>query len=272
MEILIKYNGVSPVSDSAAAIPCDSAKLDDNRGASSGIVFKNTYAAPVYTVDLTAQKKVTINGVDTPPVAGAYVFTLSDGNGTVYTAKNDANGLVTFPAVKVDGKEGAKSNFTITENADDVASGWTYDSSKFTSVVEVCGCEEGLNFTVSHYLEGELIEEEMPTFVNKYQTSPATLTLTAQKTVSGDGAKLQKDQFEFTIYDKNGKALHTVKNEADGSITFPTLSFQGAGIYRFQVRETGKAQEGWTLDPSIYDIVIDVTDDGKGHMIAKLQS
>jgi hypothetical protein len=85
----------------------------------------------------------------------------------------------------------------------------------------------------------------------------AKATVTARKTALG--APLRDQQFEFGLFDSGNNEVGKARNDANGNVTFPPLSFSEAGEYKFTVRELTPSGGGWTTDSKVYRAVVTVT-------------
>ena len=54
------------------------------------------------------------------------------------------------------------------------------------------------------------------------------------------------------------------------NIIFPAINFTKAGIYTYTVREITPPASNWKIDKREYTITVTVTDDGAGHLKAKV--
>ncbi|MGG7143345.1 Spy0128 family protein [Clostridium nigeriense] len=96
-----------------------------------------------------------------------------------------------------------------------------------------------------------------------YVTIEATKTLT--------GKDLEADMFEFRLLDENNEIKETVKNDADGNIKFSPINFDKAGTYTYKIEEVNGKVDGITYDSQAVDVVIIVTDNGKGQLDADIK-
>jgi len=122
-------------------------------------VWVNTYVAPIpATAVLTATK--TVNGASI--AADLFTFSVTEPSGTVIaTATNDANGVVTFPALTLSAP--GIYNYTITESTPS-GNGWTTDTTSYPVVVTVTDDGTGTLTAEVSYPNGT------PSFVNTYSS------------------------------------------------------------------------------------------------------
>ena len=70
--------------------------------------------------------------------------------------------------------------------------------------------------------------------------------------------------------DKDGKIIETVKNKADGSISFAALNFNAAGEYSYTIREVKGNEAGIIYDETTHKVTVKVTDDKEGKLKAEV--
>jgi pilin isopeptide linkage protein len=130
--------------------------------------------------------------------------------------------------------------------------GWSYGAADTNTISSVT--MDGDKTVYAQYQSvGGIVIPSTPT--------PVTLSLEAQKTVSGEGAQLRAGQFDFAVYE--GSALAAVgSNDANGKIVFTAIQYTQAGTYRYTMRETSKDGDGWTCDKTQYDFTVTVSNQG----------
>jgi pilin isopeptide linkage protein len=62
--------------------------------------------------------------------------------------------------------------------------------------------------------------------------------------------------------------VNTYRGEECGTFQFPKIGFDGTGTYEFTIREETPPGDGWETDGRVYRAVVEVVDDGHGHLIA----
>ncbi|MDR2505980.1 MAG: hypothetical protein LBD16_07740 [Oscillospiraceae bacterium] len=58
------------------------------------------------------------------------------------------------------------------------------------------------------------------------------------------------------------------RDGACGLVEFPELTFSAPGVYTYKIKELTESDANWTKDDSEFPVVITVTDDGNGNMLA----
>ena len=212
--------------------------------------FTNTYKAAETKATITAKKVLEGKALE----ADKYEFELKEGTKVVGTAKNKADGTVTFEDITY--TEVGEHEYTVTEKAGNEA-GVTYDSKSYTVKVKVTDNGQGqLEATVT---------DNNPTITNTYKAAETKATITAKKVL--EGKALEADKYEFEL--KEGtKVVGTAKNKADGTVTF-NIEYKEAGTHNYKLTEVNEGKDGYTYDDASYDVKVEVTDNG-GQLEAKV--
>ena len=214
------------------------------------ITFTNVYKAKPDKKTITATKVLNGKALE----ADKYEFELKEGNKVVATAKNAADGTVTFPVISYDAA--GPHTYTITEKAGS-EKGVTYDTAKHEVTVNVT--DNG---------QGELVadvKDNNPTFTNTYKAATTTATITATKVLNGKA--LEADKYEFELKEGD-KVVATAKNAADGTVTFPAISYDAAGPHTYTITEKAGSEAGVTYDTATHEVTVNVTDNGQGKLVA----
>ena len=214
------------------------------------LTFTNVYKAKPAKATITATKVLNGKALE----ADKYEFELKEGNKVVATAKNAADGTVTFPVISYDAA--GPHTYTITEKAGS-EKGVTYDTAKHEVTVNVT--DNG---------QGELVadvKDNNPTFTNTYKAATTTATITATKVLNGKA--LEADKYEFELKEGD-KVVATAKNAADGTVTFPAISYDAAGPHTYTITEKAGSEAGVTYDTATQEVTVNVTDNGQGKLVA----
>ena len=216
--------------------------------------FTNTYKATPAKETITAKK--VLNGKDLE--ADKYEFELKKGEEVVATAKNAADGTVTFKEIEFE--TAGEYTYTITEKAGS-EKGVTYDTAKHEVKVKVTDNGQGqLVATVTG---------NNPTFTNTYKAAPAKIAIEAKKVLNGK--ELEIDEFEFELKEGD-KVVATAKNAAGGLIRFSEISYSKAGVYNYTITEKVGNKLGVTYDKTEHPATVEVKDNGSGQLVATVTS
>ena len=113
-------------------------------------------------------------------------------------------------------------------------------------------------------------------FKNTYKAGGTEVSFGGTKTL--EGKDLEKDQFTFELQEtddkwaaKKGVEAKTASNGEGGAYRFGSIEYDKAGTYYYTVKEQngGKTENGITYDKTVYQIKVEVTDDGKGNLVAE---
>ena len=227
-------------------------------------------------------KKLLKEGETTLPLTDdQFEFVLKEGNNTLETAKNKANGTVTFKELSYTA-EGTHT-YTITENKGTDAS-INYSTQSITATVEVKKVNDKLVATVT-YSGGDT--EKGDTFTNtKTPPTPPTLVpptvkptsaqFKAKKVLAINGSSdrtLKANEYTFLLKDQNGTLVDTKTNGENGDILFDPVSFNEAGTFTYTIVEQKPAtpESAITYDESVHTVTVTVTKDATGQLNADVQ-
>lgn len=87
----------------------------------------------------------------------------------------------------------------------------------------------------------------------------------------GSSRTLKKDEFSFELHETTGgknELLQTVKNDASGVVAFVPLHFDSTGEHSYSVCEVRGDDGTVAYDNSVKSFSVDVSDDGKGKLVA----
>ncbi len=212
--------------------------------------FTNTYKAATTSATITATKVLNGKALE----AGKYEFELKEGDKVVATAKNAADGTVTFKEIEFN--EAGDHTYTITEKAGSEA-GVTYDTAKHEVKVNVK--DDGAGQLVA------TVTGNNPTFTNTYKAASTTVNITAKKVLEGKALEAGKYEFELKEGDK---VIGTAKNAADGTVAFEGIEYKEAGEHTYTISEKAGNEAGVTYDKSTHNVTVKVTDNGQGQLVA----
>ena len=234
------------------------------------------------TANLVVKKAFEVAGdqehTQLPITEGQFEFVLKEGNNTLETAKNKANGTVTFKELSYTA-EGTHT-YTITENKGTDAS-INYSTQTITATVEVKKVNDKLVATVT-YSGGDT--EKGDTFTNT-KTPPAPVPPTVKPTTAQFKAKkvlaingssdrtLKANEFTFLLKDQAGTLVDTKTNGENGDILFNPVTFNEAGTFTYTIVEQKPAtpESAITYDESVHFVTVTVTKDENGQLNADVQ-
>ena len=247
--------------------------------------FKNTYAANSVDSSVTDKIKVTkvLTGRDLK--AGEFSFELREGLGedakVIETVKNDANGNVTFKAIKY--TEIGQHIYTLHEVKGN-AGGITYDGTTYTIVTTISDNGKG-QLVATHKLKGAEDVKSIK-FKNAYTANAAEASLAGIKNLQFADGLTPADitgKFTFTVTGEEGAPMPanaSVTNDAKGKVDFGKITFtlddlnkalgekpeKREHTFTYTVTESGKVA-GVTNDTKLSrEVSFTVADDGKGNL------
>ena len=243
--------------------------------------FTNKKEAPkTESVKATLQvNKLLKEGETTLPLTDdQFEFVLKEGNNTLETAKNKANGTVTFKDLSY--SEEGTHTYTITENKGTDAS-INYSTQSITATVDVKKANDKLVATVT-YSGGDA--EKGDTFTNTKTpptpvpptVKPTTAQFKAKKVLAINGSSdrtLKANEFTFLLKDQNGTLVDTKTNGENGDILFNPVTFNEAGTFTYTIVEQKPAtpESAITYDESVHTVTVTVTKDETGQLNADVQ-
>ena len=246
--------------------------------------FTNKKEAPkTESVKATLQVNKLLKEGETslPLTDDQFEFVLKEGNNTLETAKNKANGTVTFKDLSY--SEEGTHTYTITENKGTDAS-INYSTQSITATVDVKKANDKLVATVT-YSGGDA--EKGDTFTNTKTpptpvpptVKPTTAQFKAKKVLAINGSSdrtLKANEFTFLLKDQNGTLVDTKtngENGENGDILFNPVSFNEAGTFTYTIVEQKPAtpESAITYDESVHTVTVTVTKDATGQLNADVQ-
>ena len=244
------------------------AKLAD--GATKAFTFTNSYdvtpttSTPTGAGALTVTK--TLTGCDM--AQGEFTFELVDeaGNvvskGTSSAAKDGEAAAIEMAPVEFTGRGSRTQNYTLREVKGDKG-GVEYDGAAYPVAANVVDNGDGtLSVTWS-------TTADKLAFNNSYSTADTTLGIVAAKTLTGRDLKDGEFSFKLQQVGTKDNKSWTAKNDANGQVTFPVLTFVDPGNYEFEISETKGKDKDVSYDETVYKVNVAVTDDGNGHLTAE---
>lgn len=194
--------------------------------------------------------------------AGQYTFNICNEQGEVIrSAKNKADGSVSFE--KIEYTEPGVYKYTVAEEVNSSDSAIIYDTTVYDVTVTVTAPadlkdEAPLSASVEYSKRGTAAETL--TFRNAVR-KPASLTLTASKTLNGVAPKDGEFTFELVQVDGGVETVIQTVTSKDGIITFDKLvydeikskSLRTVAAYTYLIREKAGSSDTTHKDSIIYD-------------------
>ena len=248
--------------------------------------FTNKKEAPkTESAKATLQVKKSFKEGETslPLADDQFEFVLKEGNTTLETAKNKANGTVTFKELSYTAE--GKHTYTITENKGKDAS-INYSNQTITATVDVKKVNDKLVATVT-YSGGDT--EKGDTFTNTKTPptpptptpvppteEPTTAQFKAKKVLAINGTSdrtLKANEFTFLLKDQDGKLLDTKTNDENGDILFNPVTFSKAGTFTYTIDEQKPAtpESAIAYDETVHTVTVTVTKDANGQLKADVK-
>ena len=226
--------------------------------------FTNRYRVESVSSSVTDQLTVTKKLEGRALVAKEFTFELVEGDTVVATGTNAKDGGITLSPITYD-RPGTHSYILRERGAGTHDRGLTFSGVSYIVVTTVVDNGDG-TLSVGHALE----DTQAATFTNVYRAAPASVKITAIKTLTG--RDLKDGEFTFTLTGEGDAAdmSRTAKNDARGNVSFDELAFETPGTYTFTISEVKGTEEGMTYDESVYTITVTVVDNGEGQLEASL--
>jgi|GEM_PF-1284700 len=232
-----------------------------------GLSFVNEYGTNDAVVSVNASKAIVANGLKAPALNdGDFSFTISaDTEGaplpdeTTVTNRggNVSFGPMTFAKAMLGDEMSKTFDYTISESGS--KPGVTNDSAKSFSV------------TVTDDGKGNLTAEMSGpvSFANTYAVAPLSYSVSQDVSVKKElaGRDLREGEFSFELLEGDD-VVATATNAADGTVTFPELTYDAPGEHSYTVREVAGDAAGVSYDTTAYAVSVKVSDNGDGTLSA----
>ena len=214
--------------------------------------FGNSYNSAPVKYTFTAEKTY-----DKAMTDGMFEFELYRDTELLQTVGNKADGSITFSPVELNFV--GTHTFTVKEvrGSDNTVK---YDDTVYTVEIKVEDNTEG-SLVVTEVKVNGTVDGDIE-FKNSYISQSVKNIITAKKTLSG--RTLGNEEFEFELYaadsgfNRNGAALQTVKNQANGEIRFAETTYDKADTYYYVVAEKNNGVANITYDTATYGVEVKV--------------
>ncbi|MBP0954171.1 MAG: hypothetical protein J6M90_00850, partial [Oscillospiraceae bacterium] len=229
----------------------DSAAASVVKGETAAVSFENTYTSNPVSVDINATKmlKNIVDNTDIDLVADQFTFQLKEGDTVLQTAKNNANGSISFAPITYD--DAGTHTYTVSEVKGD-EEGITYSDALYTVTVDVTRVKGKLTATKTIKL-GEAALDLI--FENLLTRGKIFIT----KTIKGDVTEAEaKGALKFTITNNNGFSKTVGLNEFD--------HVEGTKVFTYTLENLDKGEytvEETTKDITGKDVTVKYTFNGE---------
>lgn len=233
-----------------------------------GLSFVNEYGTNDAVVSVNATKAiVATDGLEAPALNdGDFSFTISaDTEGaplpeeTTVTNRggNVSFGPMTFTKAMLGDETSKTFDYTISESGS--KPGVTNDSAKSFSVIVTDDGQGNLTAEVSGPVS----------FANTYAVAPLSYSVSRDVSVKKElaGRDLHEGEFSFELLEGDD-LVATATNAADGTVTFPELTYNAPGEHSYTVREVTGDAAGVSYDTTAYAVSVKVSDNGDGTLSA----
>lgn len=102
-------------------------------------------------------------------------------------------------------------------------------------------------------------------FANTYAVAPLSYSVSRDVSVKKElaGRDLREGEFSFELLEGDD-VVATATNAADGTVTFPELTYDAPGEHSYTVREVAGDAAGVSYDTTAYAVSVKVSDNGDG--------
>ena len=172
---------------------------------------------------------------------------------------------------KITYAEPGKYTYEVREkNAGQTIDGITYSKNVAKITVTVTPNKKG---ELSAEVKVAWSEADVTEFRNTYATNPVESSVTDQIAVTKvlTGRDLTAGEFSFELREVKGEdseLIETVKNAADGNVTFSPIKYTEIGQHTYTLHEVKGNAGGIAYDNTVYTIVTTIADNDKGQLVA----
>ena len=222
--------------------------------------FKNHYEA---NGQITFEGTKTLRGREMEE-GDVFNFLISEGTNR-WTATSNAEGKILYPTITYDIHDVGTHTYVIVESSSD-AKGITTSKESYVVTVSVSDNGDGSLEVIA----GE--KAKKLDFVNTYEAEGA-ITFEGLKSINGR-AWTPADTYSFEVKDNGTGETWSIRNDADGKILYPTISYiknetrDDTGIHTYTVKETSAGGNGITPSTKEYTVTVTVTDNKDGTLNA----
>ena len=229
----------------------------------SELDFINSYGC---TTSITFLGTKTVSGRAWSEKDDIYSFEVTeDGTDNRWVVQNEGDGDIPYPTIwyaKNDKQDDTGTHVYKVRELETDTEGITPDPRQYKVTVEVY-LDDGMDLVTDVSADAWELD-----FDNAYGAA-GMITFEGTKTVTGRewGAE---DVYSFEVREKGESVNHwEVINDENGKIQYPTIRYtlEDVGQHVYEVWETDPDKDGLVTDRTVYTVVVNVADDGKGHLI-----
>ena len=270
----------------------DTVLTDKNEAVISNLNFVNGYNPVDAKINLAGTK--VLEGRDL--IAGEFTFELYETASDykvaadaepIQTKVNDENENFTFDTIVYDTLAvGAEEThyYVVKEYAPEEENGITYDVTEYQIKAVVSNDGNGklsqkVTIDGEEYTDATVVFDAL-NFENYYDSDLPEgegLVIKGQKNITGDRTTVAAGEFTFTLAEVtvlNGQEILTELDQTTagigGAFSFDVIdTYEEPGTYKYRVTENVGNVEGMTYDATVYDVTVEVVDDGNGNLVIK---
>lgn len=233
------------------------AKVTSEKVNGADFKFTNVYDVTETTSSLTGDGGFTITknfsstNTDRALAEGEFEFQLKSGSDVVATAKNAADGTVSFGGITFT-KPGTY-NYVLSE-VNDGKPGVDYDTTGYNVTAKAEDMGDGtlkVTWEMPRAVDGGV------TFTNTYTAANTGITFEAAKVL--DGRDLKDGEFTFELRE-NGKVIDTATNDAEGNVAFDAVEYTEPGAHDYEITEVKGDDSTITYDNTVFTVHVNVVD------------
>ncbi len=236
-------------------------------GTDSMITADTVTVTNVRQTEAVLEASKTLNG--NLPDEGQFTFQLLDSNEQVIEeVVNGKDGTAAFSPLTFEGEDSHTYYIREKVPASGSENGVTYDTVVYRVVIttEWNESKKQLEPSVLYYADGSTVSSTQGALFQNHYEASGSLALTGEKTVNG-GEPGEDEIFTFTLQSVGNTPQHSqsVTNRR-GEIIFDPISYSLADVgetYTYEIRETSKSGNGYTVDSAVYLVTVQVQDQVK---------
>lgn len=117
-------------------------------------------------------------------------------------------------------------------------------------------------------LEKEPVTSESKNLFALWEKEPIKKNFQAE--VELEGKDLEKGEFIFKLYDKDGKVLDTKANDQAGKINFDPIEFKEIGNYQYKIKQEKKEDSHILFDEKEIEVQVNIKENEEGKLEAQV--